>query len=184
MGNQGMTNWKFSAFLAVALMLVAGLFTSTAMAGDGDGTITVTAPTDTLRSGAENQTLTFTYAVPAAITDMNNGFFQLEIPQNDGWVVSKKSVTITDGTTVIYATLADGALDETTATGTTADSRARVEILPKAGDNIRTVKVKLVGWAGGGSLVLTFTMGKVATPRSLDRIETAGDDLNDILSAL
>ena len=47
MGNQGMTNWKFSAFLAVALMLVAGLFTSTAMAGDGDGTITVTAPTAT-----------------------------------------------------------------------------------------------------------------------------------------
>ena len=50
MGNQGMTNWKFSAFLAIALMLVAGLFTSTAMAAsanDGHGTITVTAADDT-----------------------------------------------------------------------------------------------------------------------------------------
>ena len=37
MGNQGMTNWKFSTFLAIALMLVAGLFSTTAMAADGDG---------------------------------------------------------------------------------------------------------------------------------------------------
>ena len=37
MGNQGMTNWKFSAFFAIALMLIAGLFSTTAMAADGDG---------------------------------------------------------------------------------------------------------------------------------------------------
>ena len=45
MGNQGMTNWKFSAFLTITLMLVAGLFSSTAMAAanDGHGTITVAA---------------------------------------------------------------------------------------------------------------------------------------------
>ena len=42
MGNQGMTNWKFSAFFAIALMLIAGLFSTTAMAADGDGTITIT----------------------------------------------------------------------------------------------------------------------------------------------
>ena len=30
MGNQGMTNWKFSAFFAIALILVAGMFASTA----------------------------------------------------------------------------------------------------------------------------------------------------------
>ena len=34
MGNQGMTNWKFSAFFAIALMLIAGLFSTTAMAAD------------------------------------------------------------------------------------------------------------------------------------------------------
>ena len=44
MGNQGMTNWKFSAFFAITLMLVAGLFSTTAMAADGDGTITVATP--------------------------------------------------------------------------------------------------------------------------------------------
>ena len=41
MGNQGMTNWKFSAFFAIALMLIAGLFSTTAMAADGDGTMTI-----------------------------------------------------------------------------------------------------------------------------------------------
>ena len=41
MGNQGMTNWKFSAFLAIALILVAGMFTNAAIAADGDGVVTV-----------------------------------------------------------------------------------------------------------------------------------------------
>ena len=40
MGNQGMTNWKFSAFFAIALMLIAGLFSTTAMAASGDGVMT------------------------------------------------------------------------------------------------------------------------------------------------
>ena len=37
MGNQGMTNWKFSMFFVIALTLVAGLFADTAIAGNGDG---------------------------------------------------------------------------------------------------------------------------------------------------
>ena len=37
MGNQGMTNWKFSMFIVIALTLVAGLFADTAIAGRGDG---------------------------------------------------------------------------------------------------------------------------------------------------
>ena len=44
MGNQGMTNWKFSAFFAIALMLIAGLFSTTAMAANGDGVLTVATP--------------------------------------------------------------------------------------------------------------------------------------------
>ena len=40
MGNQGMTNWKFSMFIVIALTLVAGLFADTAIAGRGDGAIT------------------------------------------------------------------------------------------------------------------------------------------------
>ena len=39
MGNQGMTNWKFSVFFVIALALVAGLFADTALARNGDGTI-------------------------------------------------------------------------------------------------------------------------------------------------
>ena len=163
MGNQGMTNWKFSAFFAIALMLMAGLFTGTAMAGDGDGTIeVVNAPTDNLDAGSVDNTLTFTYEVPA---DMADGHFRLEIPQRDSWAVSKKSITITDGRDPIYVTDADGAVDED-ATDTTADTRARVEILPKsAGANVRTVTVKL---ATAGNLVLTFTVVTAAVPSSLD----------------
>ena len=41
MGNRGMTNWKLGAFFVIALTLMAGLFSSTALAGDGDGTIIV-----------------------------------------------------------------------------------------------------------------------------------------------
>ena len=39
MGNQGMTNWKFTAFFAISLMLTAGLFTNAAIAGNGDGKV-------------------------------------------------------------------------------------------------------------------------------------------------
>ena len=41
MGNQGTTNWKLTAFFAISLMLIAGLFSNAAIAGNGDGKITV-----------------------------------------------------------------------------------------------------------------------------------------------
>ena len=47
MGNQGMTNWKFSAFFAIALMLAAGLFGNAAIAANNATVpvaVTVTAP--------------------------------------------------------------------------------------------------------------------------------------------
>ena len=37
MGNQGMTNWKFSVFFVIALTLVAGLLQTPQFAGNGDG---------------------------------------------------------------------------------------------------------------------------------------------------
>ena len=40
MGNQGTKNWKLTAFFAISLMLIAGLFSNAAIA-DGEGTITV-----------------------------------------------------------------------------------------------------------------------------------------------
>ncbi len=49
MGNRGMTNWKLGAFFIISLMLVAAVFSNTAMAAvnDGKGMVTVTTdPTD------------------------------------------------------------------------------------------------------------------------------------------
>ena len=37
MGNQGTTNWKLTTFFAISLMLIAGLFSNAAIAGNGDG---------------------------------------------------------------------------------------------------------------------------------------------------
>ena len=41
MGNQGTKDWKLTAFFAISLMLIAGLFSDAALAGDGDGSVTV-----------------------------------------------------------------------------------------------------------------------------------------------
>jgi hypothetical protein len=41
MGNQGTKDWKLTAFFAISLMLIAGLFSDAALAGDGDGNVTV-----------------------------------------------------------------------------------------------------------------------------------------------
>ena len=138
MGNQGMTNWKFTAFLAIALILAAGLFTSTVIAADGDGTVAVgwavdgtlgtdkTEPQSTpstadgstlpLPSGSTENELVFRYS----LTDddeinMSGGSFYLRIPS--GWKVSKKLITITDdaGTSeVLYDTDKNGKVDNTT----------------------------------------------------------------------
>ena len=37
MGNQGTKDWKLTAFFAISLMLIAGLFGNAAIAADGDG---------------------------------------------------------------------------------------------------------------------------------------------------
>ena len=54
MGNRGMTNWKLGAFFVIALTLMAGLFSSTALAGDGHGTIAVEAG-DSTQLGTDNE---------------------------------------------------------------------------------------------------------------------------------
>ena len=107
MGNQGMKNWKFSAFFVIALTLVAGLFADTAIAGNGDGTMVltpITAPTNAILISAEATAtpprplpvliggydeidtdgleLVFTYTVDNDI-NMNGGWIRLQLP--DGW---------------------------------------------------------------------------------------------------
>ena len=46
MGNQGTKDWKLTAFFAISLMLIAGLFGNAAIAADGDGAIEVTWGTE------------------------------------------------------------------------------------------------------------------------------------------
>ena len=49
MGNQGTKDWKLTAFFAISLMLIAGLFGNAAIAADGDGEIEVTWGTSLTR---------------------------------------------------------------------------------------------------------------------------------------
>ena len=88
MGNQGMTNWKFSAFFAIVLMLVAGLFSTTAMAADGDGRIRSTTPLNAVttrhEAGSILDTLVFSYTIAdPATSQMGGGMFEMQIPE--GW---------------------------------------------------------------------------------------------------
>ena len=184
MGNQGMTNWKFSAFLAITLMLAAGLFASTAVALDGDGSVAVEwddelntadpseADDNPLDAVSTENTIQFTYTVPAVDgtddDDMSSGAFRLVVPR--GWTVTKKWITILDqGNTpeTIYDTNADGKVDTEDDSGDaaadTADSRKRVTILPSSGDNVSSVEVSLdATWINGG--VLTIRFGNVSAP--------------------
>ena len=95
MGNQGMTNWKFSAFFAIALMLVAGLFSTTAMAADGDGSIVITTPgagqeagqAGNLEAGSVLTQLVFRYTHIEA-DNMAGGLLQIAIPDKWGFAAA------------------------------------------------------------------------------------------------
>ena len=94
MGNQGMTNWKFSAFFAITLMLIAGVFSTTAMAADGDGYATVTSIGGTgvdsttadnyrIHAGATT-TIIITYTADTALqASLAGGSIRVNIPA--GW---------------------------------------------------------------------------------------------------
>ena len=197
MGNQGMTNWKFSAFFAIVLMLVAGAF-SAAIAADGDGKIVVTAPTDAnqpLTAGAVLTTpVTLTYTAFNDLNDdgtvdtgeaainMNGGAVKIMIPS--GWKVPFASLTVSDGTDSLFfhdAPTADadnpaadapaGPVTDTPA----AQSLKRITVT-KDGDNITMIEVQLHAseWgsnrdatAAARALTFTFNSVTVAIPNSL-----------------
>ena len=109
MGNQGMTNWKLSAFFVISLMLIAGLFSNAAMAADGDGDITAAGSPDgdsfTLVTedgffvpvGSTNYRLRFTYTTIDTQNsnpklDMSDGRVKIKIPTNKGWAVTASSL--------------------------------------------------------------------------------------------
>ena len=192
MGIQGMTNWKFTAFLTIALMLVAGLFSNAAMASDGQGTIVITTITPGTAAGnattiadgtaADLTTTPATPAVPAIVSANGNGLsleftYTVAVPTGgsainmDGGLVE---IAIPSGWTVPHASVsaADGAANDealfptdSTATGAT-DVNKRI-VLTKSGDNATKVGVKLTGdeWsvAVGETASLTITLASVTT---------------------
>ena len=146
MGNRGMTNWKFSLFLVIALTLVAGLFADTAHAGNGDGTmvLTYTPPADAtliaaadgnptatppvpatplvVEAGSTGYALTFTYMADDPQNgpiNMNGGRVRLDVPA--AWAVKIDDViSVVDGTDNLYLTtarLTDDAIADATTTG-------------------------------------------------------------------
>ncbi len=164
MGIQGMTNWKFTAFLTIALMLVAGMFSSTAMAAanDGHGTMTVAVTggpnfqdaadslPQILFANQTGYTVTFTYTATA---DMNGGMVQVQIPGDD-WKLPKSGVTVTITGDSQILTAAANTDDRLVFTG--------------ADDKLTSVGVKLDGdWSDGDALTIAFENGTSAIPRSL-----------------
>ena len=103
-----MTNWKFSAFFAITLMLIAGLFSTAAMAADGDGAMTdysTLAPRPT-RNNLEADSImdmTFTYTITdGEDSKMNGGLLQMVIPDWMGrsLLMMLLAVTNTENTVV------------------------------------------------------------------------------------
>ena len=166
MGNQGMTNWKFTAFLTIALMLVAGMFSNAAMASDGQGTMVITTITPGGAAGnatqieagtaADATTTPPTPAVPAILSANGNGLsllftYSVAVPAGgsainmDGGLVE---IAIPSGWTVPHASVTadDGGplfpTDSTAADATDANKRI---VLTKSGDNATKVGIKLTG---------------------------------------
>ena len=81
MGNQGMTNWKFSLFLVIALTLVAGLFADTALARNGDGTIVLDVGGTDATDGSFDTLPTGAQLVPADPGDPATSPPEPAIPQ-------------------------------------------------------------------------------------------------------
>ena len=171
MGNQGTKDWKLTAFFAISLMLIAGLFGNAAIAADGDGTIDVTWGINSLNendpvlpAGYEGNMVQFTYTGPN--TSMVGGALQITIP--NGWSIPEiadgaateaarglhQFVTVTVNGTQIYQT------EDTSLTATTD-----AEEVTHGSFSLSDTKIGFTfgtNWSSGGILVIL--LGSVTTP--------------------
>ena len=190
MGNQGTKDWKLTAFFAISLMLIAGLFGNAAIAADGDGAIAVTWGTSTaslddaiLSAGSESNAVRFTYTADGV--NMNGGSVRIAIP--NGWKVPAAEVEVQDGDNRLFlvgtplATTGATEIDGTTAgevqlavggtLATTLKDQRRVTFTrARDGDYITAIEVKLdsENWnTDGTELVITFIDTTVPIPDRL-----------------
>ena len=191
MGIQGMTNWKFSAFLTIALMLVAGLFSTTAAANDGHGKMTVAVSEGDnfqnqvgtlgdanyrpgiLFANEPGYTLTFTYV---ASKNMQDGKIEITIPGDD-WKIPFNTAANSDSirasqTGVIAENKGLNLYVKGTKNSSKNDSNELIEIT-KSGDNVTKLVITLKGASWNATadnnetLTLTITTVTSAIPRSL-----------------
>ena len=166
MGNQGTKDWKLTAFFAISLMLIAGLFGNAAIAANGDGEIEVSwvsgAPGNeenaVLPAGYKGNSVQFTYTVTD--TSMVGGALQITIPA--GWSIPKiagvdarQFVKVTVGADIIYQTDAD---DITIAT-------TDPQKITHGSFSLSDTKIGFTfgrNWSDGGTLVIL--LGSVSTP--------------------
>ena len=193
MGNQGTKDWKLTAFFAISLMLIAGLFSDAALAGDGDGNVTV--EWDVVGDG---NTFVNTTPIPAADTEngirftytaddvnMNGGSVRIAIP--NGWKVPAAGVEVQEGTDRLFlvgtplatggSTDNDGpvqlAVGGTLAT-TLKDQRRVTFTRTRDGDYITAIEVKLdsENWdTDATELQITFIDTTVPIPDRLKFID-------------
>ena len=173
MGNQGTKDWKLTAFFAISLMLIAGLFSDAALAGDGDGSVTVGWAEDSSNSINIGIPITESPPIPAADdknmirfiytangVNMNGGSVRIAIP--NGWKVPAAGVEVQEGTDsdnkrlfLVGTPLAETATENGTADGSvqlavgeTIDSNLKDQrrvtfTTTKDGDYITAIEVKL-----------------------------------------
>ena len=126
MGNQGTKDWRLTAFFAIGLMLIAGLFGNAAIAADGDGAIVVSGDT-ILVAGSESNTVQFTYT--ANDVNMNGGSVRIAIP--NGWKVpAAEEVQVKDGDNRLFLVGTPLAIVNPTVTASegTADGPVQLDV--------------------------------------------------------
>ncbi len=191
MGNQGTKDWKLTAFFAIGLMLIAGLFGNAAIAADGDGEIAVTWGPDVLSlngailfAGSEGNTVQFTYTADGV--NMNGGSVRI-IPIPNGWKVPAEKVQVKDGDNRLFlvGTPLAGIGDTLTVTAGTTDEPVQLDVgetlattlkdqrrvtFTRDGDYITAIEVKLdsENWdTDATALQITFIDTTVPIPDRL-----------------
>ena len=203
MGNQGTKNWKLTAFFAIVLMLIAGMFSSTAIAGRGDGSLAVhdnidaigggvdapdTPDTGFVPVGVKNYQVTFTYTLLGESTtdgrpnaewvDMADGVARIRIP--DGWAMTTPGRLVPRAQYTALQESTDGTIDDGDLVVLDAEFRSSNKevwvFLPSAFDTIDSTDP----FEGDLAIVISF---RVDVPSERGGSASADDDDDFVFEA-